>query len=115
MITADYNFRLIDVAQSPAQALTFDTTVNGTNIRFVQHRFIVSPAQTVSGCSLICCRELSWGRVVYLYGPQNQQLNGYGTYLSADFEQTLPADGIMFDHRKFMTPIRAPQNSIFAW
>src|SRR6266567_3589254 len=92
--TGDYSFRLIDVSQAPAQSLTFDTTVNGTNVpvtsasvyRFTgtngQRLFFDFAATNVGVASVI------------LYGPQNQQLNGYyGYYLSTDFEQTLPADG----------------------
>src|SRR6266446_7083650 len=91
--TGDYSFRLIDVSQAPAQSLTFDTTVNGTNVpvtsasvyRFTgtngQRLFFDFAATNIGIAS------------VYLYGPQNQQLNGYGYYLTTDFEQKLPADG----------------------
>jgi len=45
--------RLIDVAQSPAQALTFDTTVNGTNDPFRSASVYRFAGTNVSGCSLI--------------------------------------------------------------
>src|SRR6266699_1301375 len=91
--TGDYSFRLIDVAQSPAKVLTFDTTVNGTNVPVISasvYRFTGANGQRLFFDFAATNIGIAY---VYVYGPQNQQLNGYGYYLNSDFEQKLPADG----------------------
>src|SRR6266550_2469082 len=91
--TGDYSFRLIDVAQSPARALTFDTTVNGTNVPVTSasvYRFTGANGQRLFFDFAATNIGVAY---VYLYGPQDQQLNGYGGGLNTDFEQKLPADG----------------------
>jgi len=91
--TADYNFRLIDVSQAPAQSLTFDTTVNGANVPVTSasvYRFTGTAGKRL----FFDFAATNIGSAyVYLYGPQNQQLYAYGYYLNTDFEQTLPTDG----------------------
>src|SRR6266581_1099738 len=91
--TGDYRFRLIDVSQLPARALSFDTTINGTNVPVTSasvYRFSGTNGQRL----FFDFAATNIGAAyVYLYGPQNQQLNGYGGGITTDFEQTLPADG----------------------
>src|SRR6266446_10595068 len=91
--TGDYRFRLIDVSLAPASALAFDTTINGTNVPVTSasvYRFTGTNGQRL----FFDFAATNIGVAnVYLFGPQNQQLNGYGYYLYTDFEQTLPADG----------------------
>src|SRR6266446_1628080 len=91
--TGDYSFRLIDVSQAPAQSLTFDTTVNGTNVPVTSasvYRFTGTNGQRLFFDFAATNIGVAY---VSLYGPQNQQLYAYGYYLYTDFEQTLPADG----------------------
>ena len=90
--TADYNFRLMDVAQAPARALTLDTTVNGTNAPTTSaaiYRFTGTNGQRLFFDFAATNIGIAY---VSLYDPQNQQLYGY-YYLYSDFEQKLTADG----------------------
>ena len=89
--TNDYSFRLIDVAQSPATALTLDTQITGTlnpGTKSDLYRFSGTNGQRLYFDAMPTNNPNGdW----YLYGPNNQSLPG--NVLNGDFEVTLPKTG----------------------
>ena len=89
--TNDYSFRLIDVAQSPAIALTLDTQINGTQnpgTKADVYRFNGTNGQRLYFDAMPTNSvNATWA----LFGPNNQMLGQVG--LHQDFELTLPQTG----------------------
>ncbi|QEH35011.1 Calx-beta domain protein [Aquisphaera giovannonii] len=90
----DYSFRLIDVAQSPAQAYTLDTTKSDTldpGLSADLYRFDGTAGQRVYVDILSPASDFT-GRW-YLYDPSNAQIAGNYLNASYDGEVTLGATG----------------------
>jgi hypothetical protein len=93
--TVDYGFRLIDVAQAPAQALTLNATVSGSlnpGSAADIYQVIGSAGQRIYFDAAATNNNIGgYAEYWQLFGPANQSLGGNS--LNGDFEIILPQTG----------------------